>query len=332
MTDTVPLDWPAIGERLEAEHPKLVSLANPRTYATEEGYLSSRSVAYRLSMFSLTLSRLRQRASHDLLIGIIGSSSGEVIKYGVQPWWISEALVEALMKTSPPAETTLREVPLPYSAFVLLLPRGALISPNGSFVQMLLVSRMSNEVALLYGLETAGEVKEHGALAISCFDETGSMNAHTYYSWRPLNQSLGEWEASTQEPMTIHGKIAVPLPDDKKFSANFVRLALNACFIISEHAEMIEGPKVLKRIKARIGNGKIELWSPRWVGRSFRRPLPTPGIETGSHASPRLHWRRGHWRDQRHGEALQLRKRLWIQPTIVNAEAPPPDQGGPETP
>lgn len=331
MVDTPPLEWHAIGERLEAEHPKLVGLANLRTYATEEGYLSSRSVAYRLSAFSLALSRLRRMSSHDLLNGIIGASSGEVIKYGVQPWWIGEALVEALMKTSPPAETTLREVPLPYPAFVLLLPRSALISPNGSFIQMLLVSRMSDESALSYGLETAGEVKEHGALAISCFDESGSMNAHIYYSWRPLNQSLGEWEASTQEPITIHGKFSTPIPDDEKFSGNFVRIALNACFIISEHAEMIEGPKVLKRIKSRIGGGKIDLWSPRWVGRSFRRPLPLSGTDMGSHASPRLHWRRGHWRDQRHGEGLQLRKRLWIQPTIVNAEAPT-DQGESDTP
>ena len=316
------MDWHEIGERLERRFPDLVAAASPRAYRTEEGYLGSRAVAYRLVALRAALSSAESRASNDLSVAISGASSGEIIKSGVQPWWVGEELAEALMKTSPPAGITLRDVPLPYPAFLLLLPRGSLISPSGAPVQMLLVSRMSHADALPYGLRTEGELKEHGALAISCFEETGSMNMHSHYSWRSLNKSLGEWEASTQEPLTIHGDHAVALPDDEKFSGDFVRLVLNACFIISEHAEMVEGPKVLKRIKARTGSGKIDLWSARWVGRSFRRPLPISGTEMGSHAPPRLHWRRGHWRDQRHGEGLHLRKRLWIQPTIVNAEAP----------
>ena len=35
--------------------------------------------------------------------------------------------------------------------------------------------------------------------------------------------------------------------------------------------------------------------------------------------SRRAHWRRGHWRMQRHGEGMNLRKRLWIKPVMVAA-------------
>jgi hypothetical protein len=34
----------------------------------------------------------------------------------------------------------------------------------------------------------------------------------------------------------------------------------------------------------------------------------------------RVHWRRGHWRYQRHGEDLSLKKRIWIKPVMVGAE------------
>lgn len=34
--------------------------------------------------------------------------------------------------------------------------------------------------------------------------------------------------------------------------------------------------------------------------------------------SPRAHWRRGHWRNQRHGEELADTKLIWIKPTLVN--------------
>lgn len=36
-------------------------------------------------------------------------------------------------------------------------------------------------------------------------------------------------------------------------------------------------------------------------------------------ASVRAHWRRGHWRQQRHGVNLGLIKRLWIKPVLVGA-------------
>ena len=35
--------------------------------------------------------------------------------------------------------------------------------------------------------------------------------------------------------------------------------------------------------------------------------------------SPKTHWRRGHWRFQRHGEGLGERKRIWIKPVLVGA-------------
>ena len=31
------------------------------------------------------------------------------------------------------------------------------------------------------------------------------------------------------------------------------------------------------------------------------------------------HWRRGHWREQAHGERMSLRKRILIKPTLVNS-------------
>ena len=41
----------------------------------------------------------------------------------------------------------------------------------------------------------------------------------------------------------------------------------------------------------------------------------------------RSHWRRGHWRLQRHGPQLQFFKLLWIKPTVVNPANDPPKVG-----
>ena len=43
---------------------------------------------------------------------------------------------------------------------------------------------------------------------------------------------------------------------------------------------------------------------------------------TAAAAGPaKTHWRRGHWRNQPHGEGRSLRKLIWIMPVLVNADA-----------
>jgi len=44
-------------------------------------------------------------------------------------------------------------------------------------------------------------------------------------------------------------------------------------------------------------------------------------------SSVRPHWRRGHWRRQKHGERLTLIRLMWIRPVLVNANLGKPATG-----
>src|SRR6266540_1226772 len=59
-----------------------------------------------------------------------------------------------------------------------------------------------------------------------------------------------------------------------------------------------------------------EFWTPNIIGRGFKVGRQSSG-EKESHASPRLHWRRGHFRAQRHGTGLQQVKTIWLEPMLV---------------
>lgn len=41
---------------------------------------------------------------------------------------------------------------------------------------------------------------------------------------------------------------------------------------------------------------------------------------SGAGGSKKTHWRRGHWRNQPHGEKLSLVKLIWIKPVMINAD------------
>jgi hypothetical protein len=54
-------------------------------------------------------------------------------------------------------------------------------------------------------------------------------------------------------------------------------------------------------------------------------PAAAPSSESGREIS--THWRRGHWRRQRHGTGLQQVRLLWIRPVLVRGDKGEPEHG-----
>lgn len=61
----------------------------------------------------------------------------------------------------------------------------------------------------------------------------------------------------------------------------------------------------------------------RICGKNLFADVPDDGVSAGHGISPRAHWRRGHWRRQRHGTGLSLVTPRWIRPTIVKKDNGP---------
>lgn len=73
-------------------------------------------------------------------------------------------------------------------------------------------------------------------------------------------------------------------------------------------------PKLVRAANPKKGKG--ELWQGQVM--TLSRAIASDG--SGSHASPRFHLRRGHMRQQRHGERNSLVKTMWIKPTWVGTK------------
>ena len=59
----------------------------------------------------------------------------------------------------------------------------------------------------------------------------------------------------------------------------------------------------------------------RWLGKNFSNSKTRSSTPSGgTHASPRAHWRRGHWHGYRYGEGRKTLKRKWVQPVYVNPQ------------
>ena len=75
-------------------------------------------------------------------------------------------------------------------------------------------------------------------------------------------------------------------------------------------------PNEIATNKKRVGKGKKPLIEFRLITIDTKKKDTEATMPHGTHASPRQHWRRGHWRT-----APKSGKRVWIDPMLVGDEA-----------
>jgi hypothetical protein len=91
-------------------------------------------------------------------------------------------------------------------------------------------------------------------------------------------------------------------------------LLLNLFYAMAARPEYVEGG-------SRVGTHKksgAEIWTPNLIGRKYQSKSD-PNMETGTHISPRMHWRRGHFRHQAYGVGRMEHKIIWIEPMLIGA-------------
>lgn len=97
------------------------------------------------------------------------------------------------------------------------------------------------------------------------------------------------------------------------------RLLANSVLLIKHQPSLVS---VEKSVSSGVGFSKEASNEPmpvRWLGKNFSNDRTT-SRSGGGHASPRAHWRRGHWHGYRYGEGRKTLKRKWVQPVYVNPQ------------
>jgi len=105
-----------------------------------------------------------------------------------------------------------------------------------------------------------------------------------------------------------------------------VRIMSNMTFLMAKlllalmaEPKMIEKGVIARPSKVKKGRFRSELWNPHLIGWKYQHDKAPPG--GGTHASPRLHRRVGHFRDQAYGPGWSERKVKWIRPMWVGLKA-----------
>lgn len=227
-------------------------------------------------------------------------------QYGFPRYLVGADLLDEIKQMTLPSDMTFEQVSWPFDGLAFLLPKGGLTHKNeGSVVGINVCIKQPGDGATLPGLNvTSLNHEKHASIMSHVLMESG----HEYWTVMPVNKPLD----------TLQQYCTDMDPDDAKFGELCFGLAIQLVMVMEDEPGVLEKRALKKRTKLKDANGRhIEYWTPNWIGRNYK-PL-TEGEQGGTHASPRAHWRRGHWRFQAWGTGRKERKRIRIRPVKIMA-------------
>jgi len=314
---------------LEEGHAEFIALARPRRVISPHGYHTSKY--YPVSLYANAAMTIVNAGDRTATVGYC--CQRKLLDYQVPTYFVTEDLLNDLALTEPPKDLRLNdEFKWPMPAMTFMLPKDFARRYCGVEVLNLTVARFEPEERMKSCFTTdlgpAEEVRIPGPFPRFCFhsevlDRTGLMSA--YSQSQPMDgRTLGELLG---EEMRYYGqfidKMVGPQPGffdaekDGEVTDKLISIALKIMLVMSARPGLVTEGSCSRPARQKKGKEREALWSPSIIGASYVSHIRAP--QGGTHESPRIHWRKGHMRNQAHGPGRADHKIIWIQPMLVGA-------------
>jgi hypothetical protein len=261
------------------------------------------------------------------------------------PTYLVESDVHIAMQlTNVPHDIEESDLRLPLSSFLIVVPDEYLIEADGHKFTSILVCEpepgnyddtmetvlgetgvghvitIEDRVIYWMGLQIDREEGEISGTTIASgsfnVDHKGLTELKKTFSKAGVRMSDADSEESTSEVDMIRGSTQV--------AAYLIKLLIFMHYLPNQVKD--QERTVIHR--QGVGSAERVAWNPRVIGKKYKLPTISPENNGGDESvrrGPRMHWRRGHFRRVAVGENRVDRKRVWIEPTIVN----PPTKDSP---
>jgi len=284
------------------------------------------------------------------------------LEYRVPTYFVKSEFAQAVAQTEPPADFKFSEIKWPLPAMLFVLPTdfvmnyfgylcpflSVTVSPAGMYPDRLKNLPLCPDIqgqtvpATLKMLNTLSNKADRFNVVYPVYgngkdtlpvDYTGSytlgMNVNematapfqdaTYLETSTYPDSFSAENALKSGSLPAEGE------PERIFNVKVQAFAVKLMLALTARPNYITVGTVSRPQKIKKGVVRDELWHPNLIGWDYRAHRATNTAGTGTHASPRLHWRRGHLRNQPFGPKpwteTSTKRLVWIEPILVNAEA-----------
>jgi len=240
---------------------------------------------------------------------------------------LTSELLIALLSTEPPQEVVYGEVRWPYPFWTVAIPKGLLKTAEGFDVTYVFVQTTTpKEFEDQEHIVQAPQLPEEDAHRLLDIRRDNIFCIHVVTEGPCYYRSEGpKQDQSIAEFMEVEHVQAGELSESEdQMICRVTSLVFNIGLFFMACPEDFEEASLCKTRKGKKIPGKkkkreqsIEIWTPNMLGRSYTRLEREDG--EGSHASPRVHWRRPHWHRYRVGKGRKDTQLKWVNRILVKS-------------
>jgi hypothetical protein len=324
----------AVEEILDEAFPDMMRAFYPRVYENVGRYHSPRAMAAMMANVVAEMLRYgyhRSATAYRLMM----PGLAYMLEHRMPMFFLAPDLLEAVLRTDFDNDIDWTTLDLPYESGALMLPKGALVHPEDGEVAMILWSRVrkGDQPAPWPGIPISVLPNDSFVMLGACpetmiwYDSILTANVRPTMRLNNLfYRAPGEAAPQVQKSNFMDADLT---EKDSEFVEKMGVILFGTILAMNARPQLVERGKLVKRVgkaeKAR------EFWSPNVIGARYKFKREVARISdgqfvtgqraTGTHASPRLHWRRGHYRNQPVGPGRKERKTIWLEPCLIGAEA-----------
>jgi len=211
-------------------------------------------------------------------------------KAGLPCFFISRQFYDAVRRTDVPPDFDFSQMEWPYESFTFILPRGVLYYKNlevPSIGVSVCRENVVTDIGSVRGSKSWNKLIVTTSFGKSYFAPAFHMD-HLSKFYAMDDETFRE---TADHAEMCEGQFEV---NDSAFTLLLLKLALKLTMVMEAAPEHVERGHRIGTTKKR--DIKREIWSPNIIGRKYQVKYTDRG--TGTHASPRMHTRRGHIRQQ----------------------------------
>ena len=306
-------DIPELISRWETRHPDEWALCYPKQYQVSSTYASPKQLALNLIEFLAPQKSDPNKVEYSERMGYLAAAN--LIRLKVPLFFVAPDLFTSVQKSTPPGELDWVNMRLPFDSAAFVLPRGSLVHESRGEVDYLWYTRLRKHDPLpsYPGIESAGVSDDDCFMIFApCMSSANRRVPGLFYfgSKTPVLDLKDADRTELSDP--VGAEKAGLLADDMSFLSIASTLLCNLLLVMDARKELLT-PGQWNGKKTSRG---LEFWTPNMLGKDY--VLRRPSV-SGDGPTPRMHWRRGHVRQQPYGEGHSLRRALWIEPTLVAA-------------
>lgn len=309
---------------IKTMQPKLWAKCYPRMYENL-GHWHSPKIPASVLAQAIVGHTMGYVAEHEHVSG--GSMNqflvaAKCLAHNVPTYFVPTSLLRAIEQTSPPPDLKWTELPLPHDGALFMFEKGGVHHPTDGEVAYASYGRIRTGEVIINPLDgNQKRVAEGGLLFATGTHMHPNFPLYDLAMSESASQHIDDVnKAGDRNPtdyVMVDGKtMELPMnPGDSDFNKWLSRLVIKIILFMLARPLDIQKGVCVRHIPAKKDRPARQFWSPTIIGGHYARQASED--LGGTHASPRMHWRRGHFRRQPHGEGRREFKTIWIEPMLI---------------